>query len=37
MDPRIEKPWISNLKFILVAGGGLFADGYLNFTIGLGR
>jgi hypothetical protein len=28
--------WISNIKFILVAGGGLFGDGYLNSNIGLG-
>jgi hypothetical protein len=26
----------SNLKFLFVAGGGLFGDGYLNTTIGLG-
>ncbi len=28
--------WIENIKFLLVAGGGLFGDGYLNQTIGLG-
>lgn len=28
--------FMSNIKFVLVAGGGLFGDGYLNTTIGLG-
>ncbi|KAH8810628.1 putative inorganic phosphate transporter C8E4.01c [Xylogone sp. PMI_703] len=27
--------WVDNIKFLLVAGGGLFGDGYLNQTIGL--
>ncbi|KAL7787070.1 inorganic phosphate transporter [Trichoderma ceciliae] len=38
MDPgRLYKgsSWISTIKFLLVAGGGLFGDGYLNQTIGL--
>jgi hypothetical protein len=25
-----------NIKFLLIAGGGLFGDGYLTTTIGLG-
>ncbi|KAI1827390.1 major facilitator superfamily domain-containing protein [Xylaria intraflava] len=33
MTPR-ELFW-SNLRFLLIAGGGLFGDGYLNSTIGL--
>jgi PHS family inorganic phosphate transporter-like MFS transporter len=39
MDPaNIQKrTWIKNIKFLLVAGGGLFGDGYLNQTIGLGK
>ncbi|KAL1878542.1 hypothetical protein VTK73DRAFT_7883 [Phialemonium thermophilum] len=27
--------WTANIKYLLVAGGGLFGDGYLNQTIGL--
>ncbi|RFU33045.1 hypothetical protein B7463_g3310, partial [Scytalidium lignicola] len=30
-----RQTWINNIKFLLVAGGGLFGDGYLNQTIGL--
>lgn len=30
-----QRLW-ANVKFMLVAGGGLFVDGYLNTTIGLG-
>ncbi|KIM97271.1 hypothetical protein OIDMADRAFT_44114 [Oidiodendron maius Zn] len=30
-----KSSWIENIKFLLVAGGGLFGDGYLNQTIGL--
>ena len=29
--------YFSNLKFLAVAGVGLFGDGYLNISIGLGR
>lgn len=32
-----RQKWISGIKFLLVAGGGLFGDGYLNTTIGLGE
>jgi MFS transporter, PHS family, inorganic phosphate transporter len=28
--------WRENIKFLWIAGGGLFGDGYLNTTIGLG-
>lgn len=28
--------YFSNLKFLAVAGVGLFGDGYLNISIGLG-
>jgi hypothetical protein len=31
-----EQTWFSNIKFLLVAGGGLFGDGYLNSNINLG-
>lgn len=27
---------MENIKFLLMTGGGLFGDGYLNNTIGLG-
>jgi hypothetical protein len=30
-----QRLW-ANIKFMLVAGRGLFVDGYLNTTIGLG-
>jgi hypothetical protein len=29
--------YFSKLKFLLVAGVGLFGDGYLNISIGLGK
>ena len=32
-----KRSWVENIKFLLVAGGGLFGDGYLNQTIGLGK
>jgi PHS family inorganic phosphate transporter-like MFS transporter len=32
-----KQTWIEHIKFLLGAGGGLFGDGYLNQTIGLGK
>jgi hypothetical protein len=35
--PDKESTLSARLKFLTVAGVGLFADGYLNISIGLGR